>query len=1167
MKMSGFKSFVDPTTITVPARVVGVVGPNGCGKSNVIDAVRWVMGESSAKTLRGDSMEDVIFNGSTARKPVGKASVELIFDNSEGRVGGPYAKFSEISMRRTLSRDGLSEYFVNKAKCRRRDITDILRGTGLGSRSYSIIEQGMVSRIVEARPEELRSFVEEAAGISKYKDRRRETETRIRHTRENLLRVEDIRRELETQLRRLQRQSSAAARYKTLKQEERVVQAQLMVLRWHALDLKVAEFDGELSQSDRLLQQKLAEQRAVESEMERLRQHQGESVEHMNAVQGEFYGVGAEIANVEQRIEHARESLLQKQQELERLGDSVLETQRHLQTDEQRVAEFNQAFAECRPRLAQKSEVLKTATSEVAAADQALQQWRLRWEQFSEEVGEPLQEREIQRARMQELERAVEQLQVRQTRLKDEALQLEQGLATSDIQPLSERILKIAQGCADCDQAMSALDESIRSGREAKQQLDSELDSLRDRFHCVDARLKALQELNADALGSNDEALTVWLEQHGLARRPRLAEEVKVEPGWERAVDRILGPRLSAICVEDLDRTSRQAAELTGSELWLVQQQRDASSRVSTRSGRRTLADRVSTSNVAVLDLLSNVYVSDHLDEAMALRSELAAHECVVCPTGEVVGKFWFSNAADSDFRPGWLSRDAEAEQLSQEHASVSNELEAVRGRSQAQQQNLVEWEQEREDLRQDFARNTQQRTEMQARLDREEAQAVQLESRYRQIRDDLGEVESELARNHAELVNAKQRLQLAAERTGTYGEQREYLLSEKQTVEQGLQRAREHAEQAREHKHEEEIEEQRLKAALDSAEASVRRLADQLAGMQVRKQELEQLVGEEDRPEEALKMQLEALLSQRLQVEDRLEQARGAVARHDELVRVQEEDRTRYAREADEIRTRLEQERMSRQELVVRAEGVVEQVRELGYQPKTLLDEMPEDAVVEDWQERLDKIQQRIERIGPVNLVAIEEYEQESERKNYLDKQHEDLFEALATLEGVMRKIDRETRSRFKETFENLNRHFQEIFPKLFGGGSAYLELSSDDLLETGVTVMARPPGKRNSTIHLLSGGEKALTAVSLLFAFFELNPAPFCLLDEVDAPLDDANVERYSETLKSLSARTQLIFITHNKLTMEAADLLIGVTMGEPGVSRLVAVDVERALEMASQ
>lgn len=1164
VKLAGFKSFVDPTTITVPSHVVGIVGPNGCGKSNVIDAVRWVMGESSAKTLRGDSMADVIFNGSTARKPVGKASVELIFDNSEGSVGGPYAKFSEISMRRTLSRDGQSEYFLNRTKCRRRDITDIFLGTGLGSRSYSIIEQGMVSRIIEARPEDLRSLVEEAAGISKYKDRRRDTETRIRHTRENLLRVEDIRRELETQLRRLKRQSSAASRYKSLKQEERALQAELLSLRWQGMDEQVVAHDAQLSQLDRQLQAQIAEQRAVEREIENLRLAQGEALEHRDTVQGEFYSVGAEIATVEQSIAHALENRQQRQQELQRLQASMEEIEQHLQADQQRVAEAEQALAECGPRLAQSADSLEGAHFALATAEQTMDTWRLQWEQFGREASEPMQEREIQRARMQELQRSIEQLQTRQARLKEEMERLEPELMQPSLGQLHEQVISKDRECVDCEHAVDTLDEKMRAGRETNEHANMELDDLRERFHDVASRLQALQELNDIARGTDDDTLSSWLEQHGLAGQPRLADRIRVEPGWERAVDRILGPKLAAVCVKNLEAFAEESAALNAAELWLVEM--NGTDRGHSRPSRDdVLADKVETEDPIVSGLLSGVYVADSLARAMALRPGLSDHECVVCRSGEVVGNKWMSSGGDPNGKAGMLSREAESDRLSQQHQDLERELNQVRDRVRDQQERLTAWEEERTQARAQLGRVVEDRTELHALLGREDARAAQIESRCGQIRHDIEELDSELETNHQQLVDAKDRLRAAGEQSGSHDERRDALLFEKQQYEEHLGHARGALAEVQEAKHQAEIEENRLRAALDSGTESMARLKTQRDSLRARSEELQRLVGSDDEPEKALETRLEALLGRRVEVDGRLEQARAAVAQHDESVRRQEEQRVNHDQAAEQLRSRLEQERIARQELAVRGESVEEKIQELGHRPQSLLQEMSEDAAESDWQERLEKIQGRIDRIGPVNLVAIEEYDQESERKDYLDKQHEDLSEALATLEGVIRKIDKETRARFKETFEHLNQQFQAFFPKLFGGGSAYLELSGDDWLDAGVTVMARPPGKRNSTIHLLSGGEKALTAVSLLFSFFELNPAPFCLLDEVDAPLDDANVERYSETLKSLSDRTQLIFITHNKLTMEAADLLIGVTMAEPGVSRLVAVDVERALEMA--
>ena len=1160
IRLSGFKSFVDPTTVSVPARVIGIVGPNGCGKSNVIDAVRWVMGESSAKTLRGDSMADVIFNGSSARKPVGKSSVELVFDNSEGKAPGPYAKYNEVALRRELSRDGQSNYFINKTRCRRRDITDILLGTGMGPRSYSIIEQGMVSRIIEAKPDELRVLIEEAAGVSKYKDRRRETETRIRHTRENLDRVADIRSELETQLRRLKRQSGAAARYKKLKVEERLVRAQCMSLRWRGLDLEVGQRDRDLSRSQTGLDAKLAEQRGAEKEIEQFRQRQNELNERFNKVQAEFYAVGGDIASTEQSIEHARQTRAQQQQELERVSETYKETSRHLEGDRLRLQSLEQECEAIKPRQEATSQALDSATLAQQAAEKEFNDWQTRWEGFSDEAARPEQEKHVQRTRIEEHRAQIDAMRQRELRLRQALDELDLPGDQAELTQLRTEAREHDQHCGEIAAGIDALDDEIGTKRDLIEELSEQAEEIRDRYHELSATLKTFEELQAAAMGKHDAKLNEWLSSAGLDQAQRLANDLVVEPGWERAVDRVMGLRSGAICVDDLDAVP--LTEVVDFDVFLVE-----SSPRKKDPASASLADKVRSSSADMNDWLGDVYVADDLDSALSMRHELGAHESVVTRQGAWLGRGWIALANTGDSSAGILGRGKNITQLQEELAQSTRALDEAKQRLAEEQGRLFALEEEHSENRRALTRETKRQAEIHNRLGRVESRSLELAARRKQIEGDLQELKQYVEQTQQTVEDAEGLLLGAEQATRSFAEQRDQLTSTRDQLKERVRLTSAKAIEAREALHAVQTEFQRLLTECSAVTENIERLQTQYTSTGERRVQLEMALGEEQKPGDHLQVKLKALLGQRVEVERRLSAARAEVEKLDESIREAEHKRTAHERAVQDVRDEMEQERITRQEVLVRRDTLAEQIAEIEYDPEELLKEMPEDAEESAWQESLDKITRRIDRIGPVNLVAIEEYEEQFERKTYLDKQHEDLSEALATLEAVIQKIDRETRTRFKETFESLNQRFQQFFPRLFGGGSAYLELTGTDLLDTGVAVMARPPGKRNSTIHLLSGGEKALAAVALLFAFFDLNPAPFCMLDEVDAPLDDANVERYTNVLKTLSDRTQLIFITHNKITMESADILIGVTMMEPGVSRLVSVDVGEAMEMAAQ
>jgi len=1161
IRLAGFKSFVDPITIPVSASLIGVVGPNGCGKSNIIDAVRWVMGESSAKHLRGDSMADVIFNGSNSRKPVGKASVELIFDNSDGTAGGEYAKYAEIAIRREAGRDGQSDYFLNKTRCRRKDITGLFLGTGLGPRAYSIIEQGMVTRIIEAKPEDLRGFVEEAAGISKYKERRRETENRIKHARENLSRVEDIRQELASQLDKLKRQSRAAARYKELKAQERLMKAQLIVLRWRGLDEKLTEQDGTLRHHQTEIDAALAVLREVEAAIEDVRSRQVEANDAHNGVQREFYGVGAEISRIEQAIEHARETREAQQREQDQLNRSWSEASQHLEFDQSRVEELGQRLEQSAPHAAQLAQDRASADAALQAAETAMQAWQEQWDAFAAAAAEPEKVRDIQGARIEQLNRYVNELQERRERLAREVQAIAGDIGT-DGNALQEQASAIDADYESKERSASEHDQQLREVRDEREALDETADQLRGRQHSIEARLESLRELQRTARGEHDAKLVDWLGSHGLREAPRLGSTLSVERGWERAVERVLGARLGAVTVDSLDKIARAAAKIEGSPVTLVER----GSGEASATGRASLLSKIRT-DIDLGSLLGNVFIADSLDEALKQRRELGRGESIITADGSWVGSNWLIAGKEADDRAGWLGREREIESLDAELAQVREQFKQVETDRERLDARRLALEEARDALAEELAELNRERVQVHEQLGRRESRVAELTARRERLEGELAEIEQQVTGMGEEIRRAQQQVSEAEASRGGHEARRTELQSGRSALLHDLNEKRAAANAARDALHRVEIERQALQTEFDATRQSIARLEGQLKHLSTRREELSSLLSQEQAPQTDLQTKLNEFLSQRVEIEQRLNAARAALGELDNALREKEHGRHEQERVIQTLREAMEAEKVKRQELLVRRDTQLEQLADTGFELAPVLGEMPAEANEPAWTEELEAIVRRIERLGPINLVAIEEFDEASTRKQYLDKQYEDLAQALTTLEEAMRKIDRETRTRFKETFDKVNAGFQTFFPQLFGGGSAYLELTDNDLLETGVTVMARPPGKRNSTIHLLSGGEKALTAVALLFSIFELNPAPFCLLDEVDAPLDDANVERYCETLKTMSQRTQLMYVTHNKISMEMANMLIGVTMSEPGVSRLVAVDVEEALEMVAQ
>ncbi|MEE4384006.1 MAG: chromosome segregation protein SMC, partial [Pseudomonadales bacterium] len=722
----------------MPANLVGVVGPNGCGKSNVIDAIRWVMGESSAKTLRGDQMADVIFNGSSARKPVSKASVELVFDNSDGTAPGPYARYNEIAVRRELSRDGQSSYFINRVKTRRRDITDIFLGTGLGPRSYSIIEQGMVGRIIESRPEDLRVLIEEAAGISKYKERRRETENRIRHTRENLERVEDIRKELDGQLRRLKRQSEAAEQYKSMRQEERQLKSQLLSLRWRALNEEVGRKDTELARLQKRADESLSRQRGGEKTIESLRSRQAEANEAFNKAQGEYYRAGADISGVEQNIKHLRESREQQQQELERLSRDQSESLSHLQADRERIEALRRTLAESEPALEEAVQRLNRAETTFQDAEESMSRWQSDWERLGAEAAAPDQERQVQRTRIEEYENHITTLVDRQQRQESRLSEIDEALGQLGVDELKQDVARAEEACASLQESVEQLEESVRSLRDEIETAGSEAQDLRGELHKLEARLESLRELQAAELRAEDsEALDEWLQRTGLDAAPRLAAEMEVEHGWETALDRVLGRRAGAYCVENCD--PGQLVE--GSEIVIVERTRSPE----IGNGRLPqLVEKVSCDGVDLTGWLGGIYVADDVGQALAWRPQLGSDESIVTREGAWVGSNWLELKPGPD-RAGVVARESEIEELSERVSAAASKLEVKQNELAERQARLADQEEQLARQRRELSEREAQRAELRNELARSETRIGELRSQREQAAAELEDVGAQL--------------------------------------------------------------------------------------------------------------------------------------------------------------------------------------------------------------------------------------------------------------------------------------------------------------------------------------------------------------------------------------------------------------------------------------
>lgn len=1160
IKLAGFKSFVDPTTVVLPSQLVGVVGPNGCGKSNIIDCVRWVMGESSARHLRGESMADVIFNGSASRKPVGQASVELLFDNRGGGLGGQYAAYAEISVKRTVNRDGQSTYYLNGTRCRRRDIMDVFLGTGLGPRSYAIIEQGMISRVVEAKPEELRTYLEEAAGISLYKERRRETERRMRDTHDNLSRLSDVRQEVAKQLERLQRQAQTAERYKTFKAEERTARGELIALRIRDLQHQLQRLEQALRERQIKAEAALARQREIEREIEQLRSQHSEGADALNEIQGRYYAVGSDIARIEQQIAHQREMREKQAGELARTTEALQELEQGIASDQDKLGALEERIDELQPELEHSRERESEAADAVEVAQATLDDWQLEWDEFSRTAAEPARTAQVEKARIEQLERRGKELQARKERLQRTHDALDPAALQQEIEELADSEAALREQVELLDEQVEELQH--RHGELRVQQEDKrfDLDESRGELQALQGRLASLETLQQAALGQGDSPLLQWLQERGWDRQERLAQLLTVDAGWERAVEAALGEAVQAVMVPELFAAEAVLEQLPEEALTVLHQ---SSAAEANQSGQMLLSKVQGPGPLA--ELLAGVYCAEDLSAAQQLRQHLDPGESVITPSGLWLGRGWARMQAESS-DSGVLAREREIAELYSRIEQLQLRIQAAIEAMEVAAAALQDCEDQRDERLDERNEHAHRMATLQAQLEARRSRLEEHQQRQQQMSVELVELAQEIEQGEAEVRQARALLQEAMERGEQLDEEKERLQLARAEFSERLHECRERLHEQRDRRHELALQLESASTGQRSLQEAIQRMQTQLQRTAARQQELDAQMAALSAPSDELQQQRELLLQQRLEVEAALAQARGQQAESEQRLRELDISRLEAERSVQNLREEVESDRLKLQELKVRRQGEQERLLEIGLDSEALLEQLPAEAVEAEWQQRLEQLQARIARLGPINLAAIDECQALEERSNYLESQHADLNEALETLEAAIRKIDRETRQRFKETYDRVNAGMQRLFPRLFGGGEGYLELTGEDLLETGVTIMARPPGKRITNIHLLSGGEKALTAVALVFAIFELNPSPFCMLDEVDAPLDEANVGRFCDLLVEMSARVQFVFITHNKATMQIAEHLQGVTMHEPGVSRLVAVDVKDAMQLAT-
>ncbi len=1160
IKLAGFKSFVDPVTIPVPGQRVGIVGPNGCGKSNVIDAVRWVLGESSAKQLRGESMQDVIFSGSSTRKPVARASVELNFDNSMGRAHGQWSTYSEIQVRRVLQRSGDSTYYINNIAVRRKDITDLFLGTGVGARAYAIIEQGMISRIIEARPEDLRLYLEEAAGISRYKDRRKETQGRLEDTHENLQRVEDIRQELIKQVEHLRAQAEVAAQYKQLQAELAHAQSLLWLARKRDAERDRERLEKNLRDLTTDNEARLAQLREVETRLANARIGFDDANQALHAAQAAVYESNAEVAKLEQQLQflHAtRQRLASQIQEQKQYCEQEARNQQQARTQ---LAELEQARTEVQERVAECRELAENARLSLPEVETAWRTQRERMQALQKKLAQAEQGWQLEESHSKHAARTVMQLQQRIERLKEESSRLQnvdQDELALQQEALAELELQQEQLREELTQLEARLAEQEASARAAQAAVAARVGDITR----LEANWSALNNLQQRSAASGDQQNI--LRQFGLEQLPRLWQQIQIAEGWEMALEAVLGNRLQALSVEDLAGLAVRLGRESVTGLGLVRQE-NRTAAFAAKYGLVPLGDKLYSSNgtlpAALMDWLGGVYCVDSLVEALAKLPELEAGDILVTPQGHCVSRHWVNWYAASA-NDGMLARQREIDQL---NASLEQARAGLPELEQAQQQSLRQLQSVRESIQQ--VRQKGQEVQREAHRQhvewvRRKEQADRIGQRAEQIETETSDLTEQLEEERVGQLESEEKAREYQLQLELLQEEFDTAEADQQDMEAAFRKAQAEVTERDRQVQQAEFDERSIISRIIDLKARIENSDEVLQGARERLEILEEEALSQD--DDELGESLQVALTRREEREAGLRAARetldSATLQQQEL----ERERLQVEQSLGPLRDKISEMQLKAQEARLLEQQFAEHLQAAGVNEAEL--EAPANLKAGALQGDIARLNAAITELGAVNLAALEELKAAEERDHYLQAQAADLTEAMQTLEDAIRRIDRETRERLMETFNTVNSHLSRLFPELFGGGEAKLILTGEEILDAGVQIMAQPPGKKNSSIHLLSGGEKALTALSLVFAMFQLNPAPFCLLDEVDAPLDDSNTERYANLVSKMSEHTQFLFITHNKIAMYMAEHLVGVTMQESGCSRVVAVDVAEAVRLA--
>jgi len=1163
IKLAGFKSFVDSTHIPVPGQLVGVVGPNGCGKSNIIDAVRWVLGESSARHLRGETMQDVLFNGGGSRQPVNRASVELTFDNSAGKAGGQWASYAEISVKRVLERNKESAYYINNIHVRRRDVADIFLGTGLGARAYAIIEQGMISRIVEARPEELRVFLEEAAGVSKYRERRHETELRLADTHGNLSRVEDIRTELARQIEHLQSQAEVARHYYELQAKLRIAQNLFALQKKREAGAARDRCAHDFAKLNLELEAEAARLRTAERCIEEARVRYSDAGVALNVVQGDFYKADAELARVRQQLEHVRDNRQRIESQLTTLRDQLAQAENQLQVQRAGLDEWRQIQHGAGQKVEMSRTLVTDAATRLPVIEQAFGTVRERRDTLQRVTAENVQELQLERARLEHAQKNLAQLAQRSHRLREENAALVVP-DTGKLEHLRQRAAELDTQCRKERNRLESEEESIAQLEEVLRGQDTVLDSAVQQVTALEARITALKQIQ-DRIARSQE-MQGWLATHHLDSAHRFWQDLEIETGWEDALEAVLRERLNGIGLDNLKQASSLLDDPPPGKITVYAA---GAAAPAAAEGFEPLAGYVRCKNTVIAgalnDWLHQVYVVRSRNDGLARRDQLPAGALLVSADGHVFTRHSVSFYAPDSELHGVLSRQREMEQLDSQFSQERKQFTDLKSEHTQSEAELERHRAMLEELRAAVEESQKLHHETQLEALKLSEQAQHAVQRGAQIAAELAEIETQSGQERTACDSAQSRAAGLDRHHDELQIQSAAAAAGYQQAETELEQQRRLLQQAQHAAQEDAFHLQTCSNKIDEINNTITLIVANIdtinAGVLQYEREFSAL------DETPLNAELERAVVLRSQKEQALAASRDVVAVAETDLRRIEQERLTVEQSMGPLRERIVEIRLKEQEASTNEEQFSQQLVEAGADEHVLEPLLEKNKRSSVLQADATRYSNEILNLGAVNLAALEELETAQQRKGYLDSQAQDLALAVATLEDAIRRIDRETRERLQQTFDEVNGHFGRLFPALFGGGSAQLSLAGEEILDSVVEVMAQPPGKKNRLISQLSGGEKALTAMALVFALFHLNPAPFCLLDEVDAPLDDTNTERFCELVKKMSESSQFLFISHNKITMEIAHQLIGITMQEAGVSRVVTVDIEEAMKLAAK